>query len=69
MSDKGEQQGSEGVGDSLGKIALGILGGVFVAKLLQRFSESNQASCPVCGNQIHRGIDICPHCHTGLRWN
>ena len=69
MNDKGEQRGSESVGDSVGKIALGILGGVFVAQLLKRFSESHYANCPVCGNQIHRDIEMCPHCHTGLRWN
>ena len=47
-------------------IAVGILGGVALAKLLNHFFGCR---CPRCGEQISYGTTPCPQCQTPLRWN
>ena len=52
--------------NALGAVVLGVLGGIAVAAIL---SALTGAKCPVCNNQLIRGVRECPHCHAPLRWD
>jgi hypothetical protein len=54
------------LGEAIGAIILGIVGGLALGAILEAI---NRPRCPVCQQQIQRGIDYCPNCHTLLRWN
>lgn len=58
--------GSQGnLGEAIAVIILGILGGMALAALLEQFTRTR---CPVCQNQIQRGLSPCPYCLSPLRW-
>ena len=54
------------VGEAIGAIALGILGGLVAASLINYLS--GRPTCPVCKQKIPREIKKCPHCETYLEW-
>jgi len=58
--------GGQNVGTAIGAIILGILGGIVLAALLDQFGRHR---CPVCQQQIQRGVNYCPNCHIALRWD
>lgn len=46
-------------------IAIGVLGGVAIAELLNYLFGYR---CPSCGERISHGTAQCPRCRTQLRW-
>lgn len=58
--------GGKDFGVAVGAILLGILGGMILAAVLDRFGNYK---CPVCHKQIQRGASNCPNCHVALRWD
>jgi len=66
MSEPGNQErGSSDVLGAIFGIALGIVGGIALAALLNALLGPR---CPVCQRQIQRGISMCPYCRTYLQW-
>lgn len=57
--------GGKNIGEAIGAILLGIVGGIALAAVLKYFSHPK---CPVCHNQIQAGVSPCPFCCTALRW-
>lgn len=55
------------VGEAIGAIALGILGGLVAASIINYLA--GRSICPVCKKDIHREIRRCPHCGTYLEWD
>lgn len=58
--------GQGNLGEAIGTIIVGILGGIALAALLEWLIGPR---CPVCQEQIHRGVSFCPHCQTPLTWS
>lgn len=58
--------GQGNIGAVIGAIILGIVGGVVLTALLEQLSRYR---CPVCQQEIRRGISYCPNCHIALRWD
>ncbi|HEX9896425.1 MAG TPA: hypothetical protein VGA85_02020 [Dehalococcoidales bacterium] len=59
--------GSSGkeLGEALGAIFLGIVGGLALASILEALTKPK---CPVCKNTVEKGTVICPHCSAWLQW-
>lgn len=53
------------LGEAVGAILLGIVGGLALAAILEAVTKPK---CPVCKNTIEKGIAVCPHCQTWLQW-
>lgn len=54
------------LGEAIGAIFLGILGGLALGAILEALSKPK---CPVCGNPIEKEAIICPHCSAWLQWS
>ena len=57
----------DGLLEAIGVVALGIVGGIALAAVIEALSGSDR--CPVCDAQIPRNSNQCPNCHTPLEWN
>ena len=55
----------QNIGDVIGAIILGIVGGIVLAELAKRMTRSR---CPVCQTEIQYGVSHCPQCYTLLSW-
>jgi len=53
------------IGEAILAVALGILGGIALAKIIE---WAIGARCPVCKRPIDSDIRKCPYCNTALRW-
>jgi hypothetical protein len=53
------------VGEAIGAILLGIIGGVALGAILEAVSKPK---CPVCKQTIEKGVPVCPHCSSCLTW-
>jgi alkyl hydroperoxide reductase subunit AhpF len=58
-------ENKQGVGEVVAAVALGIIGGMALAAILEHFATTK---CPACQNQIKKGTSPCPHCNTPLQW-
>lgn len=57
-----------GKGDGGGAIAGLLLGLVGAAVVVTVIAGLSTPKCPVCGNQIPKGANPCPHCLSWLTW-
>ena len=53
------------VGSAIGAVALGIIGGIIAAAIINALRPIR---CPGCQNTIQRGIQRCPTCGIFLQW-
>lgn len=53
-------------GSAVGAAILGIVGGIAIAAILDALTSPK---CPVCKNAVQRGVPVCPHCSSFLRWS
>lgn len=60
---------SEGDGllEAVGTVALGILGGIALATVIEALFRNDR--CPVCNASVQRNSNQCPNCGTPLEWN
>lgn len=58
--------GGKNVGEAIGTIILGIVGGMALAALVDYLTGYQ---CPVCQQRIRRSMSRCPNCHSELRWD
>ena len=63
---EGSPMNDERIGDAIGAIILGVVGGILLAALARYLSRRYR--CPVCGTEIQYGVNPCPHCRTILNW-
>ena len=54
------------VGEALGAIALGVIGGLIAASIINYLLD--RPKCPVCKKQIPRRALQCPYCKSYLEW-
>ncbi len=57
---------SRDVGEAIGGILLGIIGGIALGAILEAISKPK---CPVCKQPIEKDTIICPHCSSWLQWS
>jgi hypothetical protein len=53
------------VGEAIGAIILGIVGGLALGAIIEAISKPK---CPVCNQTIEKNTAICPHCSASLQW-
>ena len=52
-------------GTVLGGIALGIIGGMVAAAIIDALTPPK---CPYCGSVVHKGDQVCGTCREPLYW-